>query len=201
MILSSRQQKTKLEERLRTKTVEQMFLSSIQEGANCPPFVARAILEVAKSTFNLTECARSNFGKIKPGQMKVLGVAASEPAGKSLKECSLAEAIITLDAGLEDQVTRLMSGKNAVTALRRKRLLRIATEALEQNVLLTREDMSYRILNCGMRTINPRYPLPPEIRCACSLKRMAKGHRPNSHPQNSDSTVVHQAPATFRDNP
>lgn len=153
MILSSKEQKVNLNARLRTKTVEHMFLSSIQEGANCPPFVAQAILEVAKSTFNLGECGTSDFGKIKPGQMKVLGVAASEPAGKSLKECSLAEAIITLDAGVEDQVTRLVSGKNGVTALRRKRLLRIATEALEQNVLLTREDMSYRILNCGMRTI------------------------------------------------
>lgn len=153
MILSSRQQKTKLEERLRTKTVEQMFLSSIQEGAHCPPFVARAILEVAKSTFNLGDCGTDNFRKIKPGQMKVLGIAASEPPGKPLKECSLAQALLTLDAGIEDQLARLASEKNGVTALRRKRLLRIATEALEQNVLLTREDIAYRILNCGICTV------------------------------------------------
>ena len=153
MIISSKQQKVKFEERLRTKTVEQMFLNSIQEGANCPPFVARAILKVAKSTFNLAESGCNDSRKIKPGQMKVLGVSASEPPGKSLKECTLAEAVITLDAGIEDQLTRLEHGKNGVTTLRRKRLLRITSEAVEQNVLLTREDIAYRILNCGIHTV------------------------------------------------
>ncbi|GAG62591.1 unnamed protein product, partial [marine sediment metagenome] len=71
MIVSSRQQKTELEKCLRTKTVEQMFLNSIQEGANCAPFVARAILGVAKSTFNLAESGYDDFRKIKPGQMKI----------------------------------------------------------------------------------------------------------------------------------
>ena len=153
MIVSSKQQKVNLEERLRAKTVEQMFLNSIQEGANCSPFVARAILGVAKSTFNIGDFSNKDFRKIKPGQMKVLGVCLSEPPGKPLKECTLAEAVITLDAGIEDQVTRLTGGRNGVTALRRKRLLRITTEALEQNLVLTREDIAYRILNCGMRTI------------------------------------------------
>ncbi len=46
MVLSSKEQKVNLNARLRTKTVEHLFLSSIQEGANCPPFVARAILKV-----------------------------------------------------------------------------------------------------------------------------------------------------------
>jgi hypothetical protein len=63
--------------------------------------------------------------------MKVLGVSNSEPAGKPLKECSLAQAVVTLDAGIEDQVIRLTAGKSGVTDLRRKRLLRITTETLE----------------------------------------------------------------------
>jgi len=50
-------------------------------------------------------------------------------------------------------VIRLTGGKSGVTDLRRKRLLRISSEALEQGVLLTREDIAYRILNCGTRTI------------------------------------------------
>ena len=153
MIVSSKQQKVKLEERLGAKTMEQMFLNSIQEGANCSPFVARAILEIAKSTFNIGESGSTNFRRIKPGQMKILGISTSEPPGKPLKECRLTEAVITLDGGIEDQLTRLTGGKNGTAALRRKRLLRIATEALEQKVLLTREDIAYRILNCGMRTV------------------------------------------------
>ena len=153
MIVSTKQQKAQLEERLRTKTVEQIFLRSIQEGANCPPFVARTILEVARSTFNLEGSSYGDLRKIKPGQMKVIGISASEPPGKPLKECTLAEAVITLDAGIEDRVTRLTGGRTGVTTLRRKRLLRITSEAVEQNVLLTREDIAYRILNCGIHTV------------------------------------------------
>jgi len=153
MIVSTRRQKIHLEERLRAKTMEQMFLGSIQEGANCPPFVARAILDVAKSTFNLGDVGNDDFKKIKPGQMKVISVPTSEPPGKPLRECGLAEAVITLDGGVEDQAVRIAGGKDGVAALRRKRLLRITTEALEQNVLLTREDIAYRILNCGVRTV------------------------------------------------
>ena len=63
----------------------------------------------------------------------------------------LAKAVVTLDAETEDQITRLNYG---ATALRRKRLLRIRTEAVEQNVVLTREDIAYRIFNCGVRTVS-----------------------------------------------
>jgi len=153
MIVTSSQQKVDLEERLQSKTVDQMFLTSVEEGANCPPFVARAILDVAKSTFNVGNGAEHEVEKTRPGQMKVLGICASEPAGKPLKECRLSDAVLTLDAGGEDQVIRLTGGKSGVTDLRRKRLLRISSEALEQGVLLTREDIAYRILNCGTRTI------------------------------------------------
>lgn len=153
MIVTSSQQKVDLEERLQSKTVDQMFLTSVQSGANCPPFVARAILDVAKSTFNVEDSGSNNSNIIKPGQMKILGVSNSEPAGKPLKECNLASAVLTLDAGIEDQVIRLTGGGSGVTDLRRKRLLRITSEALEQGVLLTREDIAYRILNCGIRTI------------------------------------------------
>ena len=153
MIVSSSQRKDELTRRLGIKTMEQMFLNSVQEGANCPPFVARAILEVAKSSFNVGDVRADDFRKIQPGQMKILGVSTSEPPGKPLKKCRLAEAIITLDAGIEDQIARLTGGKDGVTALRRRRVLRITTEALEQNVLLTREDIAYRILNCGTCTI------------------------------------------------
>ena len=153
MIVTSSQRKVDLEERLQSKTVEQMFLTSVEEGANCPPFVARAILDVAKSTFNVGNGAEHEVQKTRPGQMKVLGICASEPAGKPLKECRLSDAVLTLDAGVEDQVIRLTGAKSGVTDLRRKRLLRISSEALEQGVLLTREDIAYRILNCGTRTV------------------------------------------------
>jgi len=128
MIVTSSQQKVDLEERLQSKTVDQMFLTSVEQGANCPPFVARAILSVAKSTFNVGNCAKDEAKKTRPGQMKVLGICASEPAGKPLKECILAGAGLTIDAGVEDQVIRLTGGESGVSELRRKRLVRFTSE-------------------------------------------------------------------------
>ncbi|HEX7126780.1 MAG TPA: DUF1670 domain-containing protein [Thermodesulfobacteriota bacterium] len=84
------------------------------------------------------------------GRLKISGVLASEPAGKSLKDCEHGECFVTYDAGSEDQEVRRRFG---VTGLRRMKLLRIATEAHEQGIDLTQEDLAYRILNCGLKTI------------------------------------------------
>lgn len=84
------------------------------------------------------------------GHLKISGVLASEPAGKSLKDCEHGECFVTYDAGSEDQEVRRRFG---VTGLRRMKLLRIATEAHEQGIDLTQEDLAYRVLNCGLKTI------------------------------------------------
>jgi diguanylate cyclase (GGDEF)-like protein len=84
------------------------------------------------------------------GRLRITGVLASEPAGKSLRDCEYGECLVTYDAGGEDQEVRRRFG---VTGLRRLKLLRIATEAHEQGIDLTQEDLAYRILNCGLKTI------------------------------------------------
>lgn len=68
MIVTSSQQKVNLEERLQSNTVDQMFLTSVEQGANCPPFVARAILSVAKSTFNVGNCTEHEAKKTRPDE-------------------------------------------------------------------------------------------------------------------------------------
>ena len=40
-----------------------------------------------------------------------------------------------------------------VTGLRRTRILRLCTEARDQGGLLSYEDLAYRLLNCGVRTV------------------------------------------------
>jgi diguanylate cyclase (GGDEF)-like protein len=84
------------------------------------------------------------------GQLRISGVLASEPAGKSLKDCQHGECYVTYDAGEEDQEVRRRFG---VTGLRRLKLLRIATEAHDQGIDLTQEDLAYKVLNCGLKTI------------------------------------------------
>jgi hypothetical protein len=141
-------QKERCTQRITHKTLDGTFLHLIEKGANCSPFVSNAILHTAKNVYRLNEADPQNT--MKPGQMKIVGIAAHEPAGKKLGECQKKECTITVYADSEDDHTRALYG---TTGLRRSKLLRIATEAWEQNVLLSHEDFAYKILHCGLRTI------------------------------------------------
>jgi Protein of unknown function (DUF1670) len=133
--------------RLDAKTLDNLFRRRIEEGAKCSPFVSQAILQIVKEVFPLHP---EDLGKeLDIGQVKLLVAAAHEPAGKSLEECQKVTVLLTLDAK-DDSQLRACDG---VTGLRRSRILRLATEARDQSGLLSYEDLAYRLLNCGVRTI------------------------------------------------
>src|SRR5262249_46621936 len=135
------------QERLDAKTLDNLFRRRIEEGAKCSPFVSAAILQTVKEVFPLHP---EDFGtQLDLGQIKLLVAAAHEPAGKSLEQCQKVTVLLPLDAP-EDWPLRAREG---VTALRRSRILRLTTEALDQGGLLCYEDLAYRLLNCGVRTI------------------------------------------------
>ncbi len=134
-------------ERLNTKTLDQMFVNMVEHGYECPPFVSNAILATAKSVF-VPDQSKPNVMNV--GQVKILGIAASEPAGKLLSECEMKTAVVTLDAGKEDEEIR---EKYGIAALRQARLARITHEAWDQGVSLTQEDIAFKLLNCGVRTV------------------------------------------------
>ena len=134
--------------RLDAKTLDSMFRRRIEEGANCSPFVSQAILAAVKDIFAVgPEDTDHQLGL---GQIRLLVVAAEEPAGKALEECQKVSALLTLDAGQEDYQVRLAHG---VEGLRRSRILRVTAEAREQGGLLSYEDLAFRLFNCGVRTI------------------------------------------------
>src|SRR5262245_32009171 len=134
--------------RLDAKTLDSMFRRRIEEGANCSPFVSQAILAAVKEIFAVgPEDTAHELGL---GQIRLLVVAAEEPAGKALAECQKVAALLTLDAGQPDYQVRLAHG---VEGLRRSRILRVTTEAREQGGLLSYEDLAFRLFNCGVRTI------------------------------------------------
>jgi hypothetical protein len=134
--------------RLDAKTLDSMFRRRIEEGANCSPFVSQAILAAVKDIFAVgPEDTDHQLGL---GQIRLLVVAAEEPAGKALEECQKVSALLTLDAGQEDYQVRLAHG---VEGLRRRRILRVTAEAREQGGLLSYEDLAFRLFNCGVRTI------------------------------------------------
>jgi hypothetical protein len=135
------------QQRADAKTLDNLFRRRIEAGANCPPFVSQAILLTAKEVFPLDpEQVASQLGL---GQLKLLVVAATEPAGKALEDCQKVTVCLTLDAGQDDFEVRVRRG---VIGLRRARLLRLASEAREQGGLLSHEDLAFRLLNCGLRT-------------------------------------------------
>jgi hypothetical protein len=134
-------------ERLDAKTLDNLFRRRIEEGANCSPFVSAAILQIAKEVFPLDPEDPARQGDL--GRVRLLVVAAQEPAGKLMELCQKVTVLLTLDAP-EDLTLRAREG---ITALRRSRIVRLATEARDQGGLLSYEDLAYRLLNCGVRTI------------------------------------------------
>ena len=134
--------------RLDAKTLDSMFRRQIEEGANCSPFVSKAILAAVKEVFPIgPDEADHQLGL---GQIQLLVVAAQEPAGKPLDQCQKVTVRLTLDAGQDDYQVRLAFG---VEGLRRTRILRLTAEARDQGGLLSYEDLAFRLFNCGVRTI------------------------------------------------
>jgi hypothetical protein len=135
------------QERLDAKTLDNLFRRRIEEGAKCSPFVSAAILQIVKEVFPLDPDDPEK--QLDLGQVKLLVAASQEPPGKSLEECQKVTVLLTLDAP-EDSTIRAREG---VTGLRRTRILRLTTETRDQGGLLSYEDLAYRLLNCGVRTI------------------------------------------------
>jgi hypothetical protein len=144
-----RQTETELEQRLATKTLDQAFLTQLQQEFNYSSFESRAILETVKASY--LSHWRTPVA-LKPGQIVTLAIKADEPPGKPLKACQFVPIIVTLHAPEDDQL-RQQAGRQAVTRVRRAQLLRLAWEAVAQETYLTVEDLAYRLLNCGPRTL------------------------------------------------
>lgn len=149
MIVTYDDVKSSILNRTNLKTLDSIFLKSIEYGAKCPPFISNAILEAAKRVYNIGNAMRDE-DTLKPGQIKVVGVLSSEPAGKPLKDCKKGRCTITLNAGQDDLEVIFRDG---TTALRRARVLRVTEEAHDQGIDLTQEDLAYNIFGCGLRTI------------------------------------------------
>jgi len=152
--------------RLEAKSLDARFLTEIQQGLSCSPFEAEAVLQVVKEVyFPFLEQVES--APSVPGKLTVIGVCADEPAGKPIAACTKRVVWLTLHRGAsDDQLLRL----KGAAAFRQARIPDLCQEALSQGVLLTREDLAYRIFTDGTRTISrdlaalrqqqPEVPLP-----------------------------------------
>jgi hypothetical protein len=151
--------------RLEIKTLDSQFKVAIEQGLNCSPFEAEAIVEVVREVYfpKLDEFPQT----IIPGRLSVIAVDADEPAGKPISRCEKRAVHLTVHRGATDD---LLQQREGPAAFRRTRIPDLCQEALSQGGLLTREDLAYRIFFVGTRTIsrdlagirkqNPSAPVP-----------------------------------------
>lgn len=134
--------------RLDGKSLEFQFQARLIEEGRCSPILARAIWGIAQEAFG--QKLDQQADQLRLGQLLFLAVDAHEPAGKPVAACQKVTVRLTLDADKDDFEVRIQRGLDAV---RRARILRLCTEAREQGALLSYEDLAFKLLNCGTRTI------------------------------------------------
>jgi hypothetical protein len=152
-------------QRLESKTLDAQFRTAIQEGLNCSPFEAEAVLGVVREVY--FPFMGPSAGSAPPGKITLVAVCADEPAGKPIADCEKRTVCLTIHRGCEDD--RLMQAKGPA-AYRQARIVDLCQEAMSQGALLTREDLAYRVFFVNVRTIsrdlealrqaNPETPIP-----------------------------------------
>lgn len=128
--------------RLTEKTSEGEFIYELENSYELSPKLSEQILLTAKS------CLLRGLA-LQEGQVEVITLDQSAKSGKSISESLKRKVVLTLDDGKSDLELKAEFGKSE---LRRVKIQRITEEALEQEGVLSQEDLS-RLLNCGVRTI------------------------------------------------
>ena len=136
-------------DRLDSKTLDARFTTEIQQGLNCSPFEAEAVLGVVKEVYFPFLSAESP--EPPPGKITLIAVAADEPAGKPVALCAKQTVCLTLHRGKIDD---LLFQERGPAGFRQARLLDLCQQALSQGALLTAEDLAYRVFFVTPRTIS-----------------------------------------------
>jgi hypothetical protein len=129
--------------RKRAKTFEQHFLRVLQQEFDFAPRIAQAILDEAES------CLVAPAAHLKAGQRMVLLAERKAGHGQAMSQTPTKRVRWTVDAGAEDQTVQSEAGS---VALRRVRIQRLLSEALEQGAVATQEDIA-SALAVNVRTI------------------------------------------------
>lgn len=128
--------------RNRHKTSEGEFIYEMLTSYELSPKMSESILMTAKSCL-----IRENV--LKEGEIEVSVAGIEERSGKTVEMLRKRRVRLTLDNGTEDLEVLRSKGR---ISLRRIRIQRLSSEALEQEGVLSQEDVA-RYLNCDVRTI------------------------------------------------
>jgi len=139
--------KAMLQERLAAKDLDHQFRNRIEQGMGCSPFVSEAIVTVVHDVYLPVLDTQAN---LKPGQMLFQCLSKRNGSTTRIADAEQITVVLTIDGGRVDQDVRKQKG---IDGLRRFRICRLCSEAYNQGGLLTVEDVAYRLLNVGERTI------------------------------------------------
>jgi len=130
--------------RLRRKSLEEQFVWELENSFELSPKEAEAILLSAQTILGGDGDLGLGYGKA-----TVIGVGIEESASKSLEQMRKVKVSVTVEGGQEDLEVMHRYGAGW---LRCVRILRMTEEAIEQQALLTQEDLS-RLLGMDVWTI------------------------------------------------
>jgi hypothetical protein len=128
--------------RQETKTSDGEFIHELLNSYELSIKLSEQILQSAKEIL-LRE------GILKEGQIEATVIEIEERAGKTIEKMEKKKVRLTIDTGMEDIESRKEFGR---IVLREIRIQRITQEAIEQDGILSQEDLS-RYLSCDVRTI------------------------------------------------
>ena len=132
----------KVLKRNRIKTTDGEFIYELENSYELSPVLSEQLLITAKSIL-----LRENV--LRQGQVEVTVIEIEEKAGKTIERMCKKTVILTIDDGKEDIEIRQEFGR---MGLRRIRIQRITSEAIEQNGILSQEDIA-KYLSCDVRTV------------------------------------------------
>lgn len=134
-------------DRLSQKQLDHQFRNEVIRGLQCSPFEAQALLDAVYRVYGLYF---ETSGALRTGQLLFSVLSVENGPATRLANSQQITVTLTLDAGQEDLQIRRRDG---VIGQRRHRLQRLAHEAFQQGGVLTIEDLAYRLLGCGERTL------------------------------------------------
>jgi biotin operon repressor len=124
------------------KSSEGEFIWELENSYELSPKLSSLILWSAK------ECLLREYN-LKEGQIEITAIEIEERSGKTIEKMEKKKIRLTIDNGIEDIEIQKEYGR---VELRRKKIIRIAEEAVEQEAILSQEDLS-KILQVSIRTI------------------------------------------------
>jgi transcription initiation factor IIE alpha subunit len=133
------------QDRLALKTPEAAFLRVIRNEFEFSPRVSDELLNTAKEML----VGGVPSAAVRPGQIRLVVARLDAPFGPSLEETDKIEVTLTVSDDIEDAEVKKREERKG---LRRGRILHLTEEALEQEGVLTQEDLA-RALRVSDRTI------------------------------------------------